>query len=173
VKQLGDIIKKMTSSGQIFQGDNYRNRNRTKKSNHDQVFDFLSLIKAWPEIIGERFSKFTTPLKNHRKSLTILTNHPTIAGQLKYMESQIIQNITKKFPALRGQIKAINFQTNSQFFDEKKEILDQKVNKKNKAIHKFSPEYQRELKIAQEIFSDVVDEENKSLLISIEIQSKL
>ncbi|MEI8347956.1 MAG: DUF721 domain-containing protein, partial [Pseudomonadota bacterium] len=62
------------------------------------VFDFLQLLEAWPDIVGERAAQFTHPLKNTGGVLTILTGHPVFAQQLSFMEEKIKENIYARFP---------------------------------------------------------------------------
>jgi hypothetical protein len=182
-KQLGKLLKEGLSSQDLSNKHNFTFRNpkpNIKKQNTDEAFDFISLIHAWPDVIGPRLSKHTIPLKNTRRSLTILTDHPAYSEQLKFMEVQLIGKIKARFPSLQGSLKTLYFKTDSTFFQKQKAISEERQGggdkkheeKMEKAFHKFSPEY-RKLKAEADLqFKDVESEEVRERLTSIFIQSR-
>lgn len=179
-KQLGKLLKDGLSSAQIGHNYTYRSPKQSAgKKNADEAFDFLALIQAWPEVIGPRLSKHTIPLKNTRRSLTILTNHPAYSEQLKFMEVQLLEKIKKRFPSLQGSLRTLYFKTDSTFFQKQKAIAESRFEgskdhqeKIEKAFHKFSPEYRKLKALADIEFKDIESEEVKEKLTSIFIQSR-
>lgn len=143
----------------------------------DDVFDFLSLIKQWPEIIGDRLSQHTTPLKLQYNGLTVITTHSAFSLQLGLMERQIIQKIENHFPNLKSKIKKIIFQTNSVHFDKiranQKIQTKERTKTKNPKLHRYSPEYQQLEARAKELFDDIHDDSLREKMISIYIQGHL
>lgn len=179
-KQLGKLLKEGLSSQDVNSRHKFTFNSpkpNFKKQNTDEAFDFLALIQAWPEVIGPRLSKHTIPLKNTRRSLTILTNHPAYSEQLKFMEVQLLNKIKARFPSLQGSLRTLYFKTDSTFFQKQKAIAEERQGgskqhevKMEKAFHKFSPEY-RKLKAEADIeFKDVESDEVKERLTSIYIQ---
>jgi len=135
-----------------------------------QTFDFLELVKKWPDIIGENLSRVTSPLKIIGDNLIIISKHSSYSQNISFLSEEIKQKIFKLFPELRSKIKKINFMTQESFFEEKS------ISSENKQLptklHPQDPKY-KILKIeAERVFSNVDDQELKNLLISIFIQSK-
>lgn len=154
---------------------------KTKKIEfQDDSFNFLELIANWEEIIGERLAKFTIPLKNKNKTLTILTNHSAFSEQLSFMEGPLKKKIFKRFPQLKVTIKRINFITDTNYFEQKKlqnlsikkNSTSKQIEKESPTFHKFSPEYKKIMAEAEEIFCNINNSDVKQSLISIYIQSK-
>ena len=152
----------------------------TKKESGKSVqisdsFDFLSLIKAWREIAGEKLSEHTIPLKNQNGTLIVLSNHSAFANELSFMELPLKKKIFSKFPNLEKSIKNIKFIVDSTHFS--KQYLQfvaptEKIKKKNENIlHPYSPEFRKLKKEAEELFSDISDLEIKESMISLYIQS--
>lgn len=137
-----------------------------------ESFDFLSLIKAWKEIIGPKLSEHTIPLKNQNGTLTILSNHSAFANELSYMEIPLKKKIFAKFPSLENSIVSIKFIVDSTHFSSHyQQFIAPAEKKKSQALHPFSPEFRRLKKEAEELFSDVSDLELKEKMISLYIQS--
>ncbi len=96
-----------------FRGLNYKDLDRF--GSHDlkrdemhsfyQTFDFLELIKKWPEIVGPKMSPVTSPLKIKYDTLFIVTKHATFSHELSYLAEEIKHEIFKVFPELKMIIK--------------------------------------------------------------------
>lgn len=166
-----------------FKGLNYRELDRYGE--HDlkrdemhsfyQTFDFLDLIKKWPEIVGPKMTLVTSPLKLKQDSLFIITKHSIYSQELSFLSEEIKAEIFKVFPKLKPIIKKLVFQTQENFFEPK----ETKVNVLEKTgqafqtpkLHPQSPKYKLLKLEAERLFADVPDPELKSVLISIFIQS--
>ncbi|MCY4523271.1 MAG: DciA family protein, partial [Halobacteriovoraceae bacterium] len=132
------------------------------------TFDFISLVKRWPEIVGKKLAQETIPLKNKQKTLVILTRHPGYAQGLNFMQVALKKKIIEAFPALERSINHIRFQYNPGFFGKKKEQSEK--NKEKKIFHPYSPEH-RKLKIqAEELLTDITDPQLKKNLVSLYLQ---
>lgn len=161
-----------------FKGLNYRDLERfdshdLKRDNmHSfyQTFDFLELVKKWPEIIGSAFAKVTSPLKIKGDSLIIVTTHASYSHNISYLSEEIKQKIFALFPELKPVIKKLNFQTQENFFQQKQaEEAKKPVVQK---LHPQDPRY-KVLKLeADRLFGDIEDKDLKELMISIFIQSR-
>lgn len=169
-KSLESLLQKNASGGV--------NASKSKYFGQD-TFDFFSLIEIWPSIIGEKLGKFTIPLKNHNGNLTILTNHSAFSQQLSFLEEDIKKKIINKFPSLKGKINRIYFNYNSEHFKNQVE-LSKKILKKdtgdkekeNIIFHKYSPTYKKLKLEADQLLTDIEDNEIKEFLSSLYIQSK-
>ena len=153
----------------------YQNFDQARKNKYsDDIFDFLGLIEKWQEIVGEKLSKVTIPIKNQRGTLVILSNHPQYSQQLSFMQNVVIEKIVKIFPNLKGKIKDLKFQVNESFFKEKMNQYAKLIKKPDlevkQVFHPHSPEFKRLKKMAEDKFSDISDPEVKDSLISIFIQ---
>ncbi len=140
-----------------------------------EAFDFLSLVQNWPKIVGPYLSQHTIPLKNDRQTLTILSNHPTVAQEMSLLEEALKENILKYFPDLRGFVKRLKFLVNSEHFERQKLLVinSPTAKKVSKQIHPQSPIYKRMKKEAEKLIDTIEDEEMKDLLISLYIQKKI
>ena len=173
-KKLGNIL-----NFEGFSKEKYRKeprKNYTQTQNSDDLFDFFELINSWEEVVGKNLSAHTIPLKNTRKELTILTDHPMYSQQISFMSDIIIKKIIEKFPALNKKIKSIKFQTNTAFFKKiiNESKLHQKKQKKtieDQKIHKYSPKYRKLKSNADLMFDTIEDFESRQLLESIYIQA--
>jgi hypothetical protein len=137
-------------------------------------FDFLVLVDRWEEVVGERLSKSTIPLKLQYGHMVVITAHPGIGQHLKFLEEDIIAKIEKLFHPLQGKIKSLRFQTNSSFFEKKIEESKKRrgeVADKPK-LNPYSPIYKKYKKQAEALFADLEDEEIKKSMISIFIQMR-
>lgn len=140
------------------------------------TFDFIALIERWPEIVGERMSKHTIPLKNQYGTLTVLTNHSAFSQQLGFMEDILKKKIFEVFPGLKTSIRKLNFRMDTTHFNtqvERHRPEDVKETKREQnKIHPFSPEYRALKAKAQIYFADVEEDEVRDSLINIYIQGK-
>ena len=140
-----------------------------------ESFDFLSLIKAWNEIAGNKLSEHTIPLKNQNGTLIILSNHAAFANELSYMELPLKKKIFSKFPNLEKSIRSIKFIVDSTHFDiQYKQFIEPIQNmekRKTNQLHPLSPQYRLLKKQAEEMFSTIEDQEMRSHFISIYIQT--
>lgn len=147
----------------------------TKGQQLSESFDFISLIKAWKEIAGDKLSQHTIPLKNQHGTLVVLSNHSAFANELSFMELPLKKKIFAKFPNLEKSITNIKFIVDSTHFTKQYTqfaMPTEKLKKQNEnLLHPFSPEFRRLKKEAEEMFSDIEDAENKARLISLYIQS--
>jgi len=171
IKSLSGLLKNFDSAPKE-RSKNYRKK---RGAYEPEVFDFLSLIKFWPEIIGPKLAKHTIPIKNKNKTLYIMTAHSAFSEQLSFMEANIKNKIFKKFPNLRGTIKSLYFQTNPAYFENKPTTIQEEnfsvSGKEKTALHPFSPEYKRLKSMADDQFADIEDGEIKESLTSIFIQN--
>ncbi|OUR96327.1 hypothetical protein A9Q84_08200 [Halobacteriovorax marinus] len=143
------------------------------------TFDFLSLIQAWPKIVGDRLGKYTIPLKNHNNNLTVLTNHSAFSQQLGFLEEELKKKIIAKFPTLKGKVNRITFIYNTVHFEKQVNISKSFVKpepednlKEKKIFHKYSPIYKKLKNEAMDLLSEIEDPEVKEILTSIYIQKK-
>ncbi|MFZ4712434.1 MAG: DUF721 domain-containing protein [Bacteriovoracaceae bacterium] len=172
LKKFGQILNNKSSSSY------------SKKTVSDEtasLFDFITLIKNWKEVVGEMLGANSIPLKINHGTLTIITKHSAISNELNFMSTMIKTNIVKAYPQLRNQIDKIYFQNSPAIFDQMKkdEIKydEEKVIKKN-LNHPFSPEYIERLATAKEFYKEVlsdksvgeIDPEIEALLLSMKIQ---
>lgn len=163
----------------IFQGLNYKDLDRL--DSHDlkrdemrsfyQTFDFLELVKKWPEIVGPKLSPVTSPLKIKFDSLFILTKHSSYSHHLFSLSEEIKQEIFKVLPELKNVIRKLEFRTQENFFKEPQK-MDEVVSQFSSKLHPQSPAYKLKRLEAERLFQDVADEELKKTLISIYVQSK-
>lgn len=162
-----------------FKSLNYRDLDRINSHDlkHDemesfyQTFDFLEMIKKWPEIVGPQMATVTSPLKISHSSLFIITKHSVYSQELSFLTTEILGEIFKVFPHLRSVIKKLVFQTQEKFFQEQK-VKEQKVAVLKNKIHPQSPQYKILKAEAERLFGDIEDKELKETMISIFIQSK-
>lgn len=136
-----------------------------------ETFDFLELIKKWPQIVGPKMCAVTSPLKIKQDSLFVITKHSIYSQELSFLSEEIKKEIFKVFPKLKPIIKKLVFQTQEKFFEEQKakEIL---IQKKVQTLHPQSPQFKILKKEADQLFADVPDEELKKIMTSIYIQSR-
>ena len=140
----------------------------------NSTFDFISLVRRWPEIVGKRLAEETIPLKNQGRTLVILTNHPGHAQGLNFMQEALKEKIVMIFPSLKKSLKDIRFQYKPGFFARKKQQND--IVKKNSLaktspqFHPYSPEYRKFKKQAEEYLENIVDPELKKTLVSLYLQ---
>lgn len=145
---------------------------------HAQIadsFDFLSLIKAWKEIAGDKLSEHTIPLKNQNGTLIVLSNHSAFANELSFMELPLKKKIFSKFPNLEKSILNIKFIVDSTHFDRQYNQFIAPTEKQKKQndnkLHPHSPLFKKLKKEAEEFFSNIEDQEIREKMISLYIQS--
>lgn len=153
-------------------------RHRVQSFNKSKVkssFDFIHLIRDWKEIVGEKLSTHTIPVKNQQGTLYVLSNHSLFASELKYMEPILKKRIFEKFPMLEKDIRTLHFIVNSAHFEEHKNnfsYLNKETQIKIKLPHPFSPEFKEAQKEACILFENIDDEDLKKNFISLYIQNK-
>lgn len=152
--------------------------NRETSSKSAQIadsFDFISLIKAWKEIAGDKLSEHTIPLKNQNGTLIVLSNHSAFANELSFMEIPLKKKIFAKFPSLEKSIVTIKFIVDSTHFDRQYSQFIEPTEKQKKQnenkLHPHSPEFKRLKRDAEEFFKEIEDEEIRQKMISLYIQS--
>jgi hypothetical protein len=161
-----------------FKGLNYRELERY--DSHDlkrdtlhsfyQTFDFLELVKKWPDIIGPALSKVTSPLKIKGDSLIIMSKHASYSQNISFLSEDIKVKIFALFPQLKPVIKKLNFQTQESFFNQ--QIVEEEKKIAPPKFHPQDPRYKILKLEAERLFADVEDQELKSMMISIYMQSK-
>lgn len=156
-------------------GEKLQPGQRAKNDTLKDSFDFLSLIKAWKEIAGDKLSEHTIPLKNQNGTLMVLSNHSAFANELKFMELPLKKKIFERFPNLERSISNIKFIVDSTHFNQQYEQFIAPTLKANKekaqTLHPYSPVFRKLKKEAEEIFGDMEDQEMREKLISLYIQS--
>lgn len=161
----------MKSLKDLLNTPSYHMRYKKSLKNRD-TFDFLSLIQGWSKIIGPYFASHTVPLKNCNFTLCILSNHPSLAQELKLNEEILKEKIFKQFPELKKTIKKFTFIINNEYFERQK-IL-QKTSKPPKKIirqrHPHSLEFKKLQSSAELLFEKITDQEIKKKLISLYMQ---
>lgn len=178
-KKIAQILKKKQ-----FSDHQSTQSYSTKQKDENDFFDFFQLIKVWPDIIREKLTKHTIPLKNKNRNLTILTNHPAYSQQLSFIKEKLREKITTQFPQFKKHIKKLYFQTKSNFFQKKNElentlksknITTPKLSseKKQTKLHPYNPEYKKIKILAKKEFENLKDEALKKQMISLFIQSHL
>lgn len=169
LKRLSNYLDFDTASSKEAKGSS------SKENKLTQSFDFISLIKSWPKIAGEKLSEHTIPLKNQNGTLLILSNHSAFANELSYMEIPLKNKIFATFPSLQQSIQKIKFIVDTTHFNQ--QFLNfaaplEKIKKKNETLlHPYSPEFRRLKKEAENLFSDIQEIEIKEQMISLYIQS--
>ena len=166
------------------------NKRSNFKTNYKKTagFNFLALIYKWPDIIGEKLSNVTIPIKAQNNSLTILTSHPAYSQSLSFLESTLKLKIYKEFPELKGKIKQFYFQVNTAHFEQEKEKIvarsqqwakgHQSVESENKKkqsfFHPYNPKYIELKAEALSHFSSIIDDqETLDSMVSLYIQARV
>ena len=135
------------------------------------TFDFLELIKKWPEIVGVKLAAVTSPLKIKQDSLFVITKHSSYSEELNWSSEMIKKEVFKHFPNLKPIIKKLAFQTQESFFEQRK-AEEAKIAAQAPRLHPQSPTYKLLKAEAERLFHDMEDQELKASMISIYIQSK-
>jgi hypothetical protein len=166
------MLKKLSTF--IDNKSNNIQSNEYKNSKVSDSFDFLSLIRSWPEIAGAKLSEHTIPLKNQNGKLLILSNHSAFANELSFMELPLKKKIFDKFPGLSNSIFSLKFIVDTTHFQEhyKRFAMPEIESKQQYSLHPHSPEFKNLKKEAQLFFEQIEDGELKEKMISIYIQTK-
>lgn len=136
-----------------------------------QTFDFIDLVKRWPDIVGPKMAKVTSPLKLKNDSLFVVTTHSTYSHELSYLSEDIKVAIFKALPELRNIIKKIVYETQEGYFRERDKVTAEKIEQMKPRLHPQSPQYKIRKAEADRLFSGIEDEELRNMMISIFIQS--
>jgi hypothetical protein len=134
------------------------------------TFDFLDLIKKWPEIVGVKLAAVTSPLKIKGGSLFVITKHSSYSQDLSFSSEMIKKEVFKHFPNLKPIIQKLAFQTQENFFEQK--LIKEKELAQIPRLHPQDPKYKILKQEAERLFQNVEDSELRTTLISIFIQSK-
>lgn len=155
-----------------FFAPGYVPSNNKKADLHD-AFNFIELIKIWPNIVGSKIAEHTIPLKNTYNTLVILSNHSVFAQELSFMEVELRRKILLKFPTLSQSIKKLKFIVDSEYFQTQKKFQEKTTDKKSKFVapHPFSPEFKKLKNDAEELMKDIEDPDLKKVLISLYFQT--
>ncbi len=170
------MLKKLSLSG-----FNYKDLDRISSSDYKrkedvysfyQTFDFLGLLKKWPDIVGPQLAKVTSPIKIKFGDLVVVTIHPSYSHELSYHADPIKTAIFKEFPELRNVIKNISFMAMPHFFQQKNMIeKNEEIKIQQNTLHPQSPQYRMLYAKAQKTFEHIEDEELKKTLTNIYIQT--
>ncbi|MGE3608793.1 MAG: DciA family protein [Bacteriovoracaceae bacterium] len=163
-----------------FKGLNYKDLDRINSHDlkHDemqsfyQTFDFLEMVKKWPQIVGPKLCTVTSPLKISHSSLFIITKHSIYSQELSFLSNEIMGEIFKVFPHLKPIIKKLVFQTHEKFFEQQK--VQEKANQEIRTkLHPQSPQYKLLKQEADRLFGSIEEKELREMMVSIYIQSKI
>jgi len=144
-----------------------------------QEFEFVDLHFNWKKIVGGKLNEFTRPQKIQRSVLFIMTKHSQYAHHLIHMEEPIKDKIFSAYPSLKGKIKKLRFMQNEAFFKEDKTFKPENMTSERQYLnkdHKYHPQSPAVKKLkaeAENIFSDIEDQEVKNSLIKLFIQNKI
>lgn len=134
-----------------------------------QTFDFLDLIKGWPEIVGVKLAAVTSPLKIKGDALFIITRHSSFSQELSFSSELIKTAIFKHFPHLKPVIKKLAFQTQESFFEQR--AAAEKTQSQTPRLHPQSPRYKVLKAEAERLFGHIEDQELREMLTSLLIQN--
>jgi hypothetical protein len=146
---------------------------REKLHTFYQTFDFINLIRSWPDLIGPALAAVTCPLKIKGDTLIILSKHASYSQNISFLSEEIKRKIFIQFPELRPVLKRLNFQTQENFFrpgTSTSEVTAEKPPAPK--YHPQDPRYKILKGEADRLFADVPDSELKEILTSIYLQSK-
>lgn len=135
-----------------------------------QTFDFLDLIKKWPEIVGPKLAPVTSPLKIKIDTLFVVTPHSAYTQELSFSVELIKGKIYEIFPQLKPIIKKVAFQTQENFFNQQAKAEQEKQQTAPPKLHPQSPQYKKLKAEADRLFGQIEDEELKNLMISLFMQ---
>jgi hypothetical protein len=146
------------------------------------VFDFLELIKRWPEIVGTMVAENSTPVAIKFRRLQVATSHPLFSQELSFLTNHIIQKIHESFPELKSLFDSLIFLNKPDLVKTKQTSLPetQKGSSAQKSFHHkdqnplthpFSPHYKKLRQEAQNFFEEKSilfdDPEIKEIFISL------
>lgn len=170
------MFKKIDFKGLNYSDlDRYGSHDLKRDEMHSfyQTFDFLDLIKKWPQIVGPKMTLVTSPLKLNQDSLFIITKHSVYSQELSFLSEEIKGEIFKVFPKLKPIIKKLVFQTQEKFFEEREKKAPEEARGGVPApkLHPQSPKYKILKAEADRLFGEIEDPELRQSLISLFIQS--
>ncbi len=146
---------------------------REKLHTFYQTFDFINLIKSWPDLIGPSLAAVTCPLKIKGDTLIILSKHASYSQNISFLSEELKRKIFILFPELRPVVKRLNFQTQENFFRPGGRTSEVAAGKPPAPkFHPQDPRYKILKSEADRLFADVPDPELRAILTSIYIQSK-
>ena len=173
--RLGIMFKKIDFKGLNYKElERYDSHDLKRENLHSfyQTFDFLTLVKKWPDIIGPKLALVTSPLKIKGDSLIMMSKHATYSQNISFLSEEIKQKIFVLFPELKPVIKKLNVQTQESYFNQKEVLEEKKAATAPPKFHPQDPKFKLLKLEADRLFADVEDPELKNILISIFIQSK-
>jgi hypothetical protein len=138
-----------------------------------QTFDFINLIRRWPEIIGQGLAAVTSPLKIKGDTLIILSKHASYSQNISFLSEELKRKIFALFPELRPVVKRLNFVTQESYFKPRPaEAGPGAAKPAPPKFHPQDPRYKVLKSEAEQLFADVPDPELKAVLTSIYIQTR-
>lgn len=172
LKSLKEFLSSDVKSEELYTTDQKYRFKRAKKgmySKQDDCFDFIHLVQNWEKLVGNMLAQNTVPLKIKADCLIVITKHAIFSQELGFMTPIIIKKISEMFPKFNNQFSKIKFITSEKYFNTPvTSTISQK--KTNSFTHTFSPNYQRRLVQAKQMFDEIEDEELKEMLISLYLQ---
>ena len=143
-----------------------------KKLKIESHFDFLEIVGFWPELVGPFLAPNSIPLKVKSQTLFVLVRHSVFSQELTYLGEKIKERLHKKFPHLKNQISKLAFEVNESFFNAKDQ-QEESIKIKQQQLHPHSPQMRKLRQEAQQLFPELLDQEEKDQWISLYIQSML
>jgi hypothetical protein len=170
--KLQDVLKQLDLTDK---NSRFTPPTEVRKDANRAAWQFIDLIQGWEKIVGPRLTQSSLPLKLLDGCLVILVSHPIVAEQLKMTQLTLVRKIEKAYPHLKKQILKLGFKTNENIFKQKisSDSTPQQINVETKTktkLHRFSPEYLKLKEKANELFSEIDDEELNETLTSIFVQ---
>ena len=171
MKTLAEIMSQTSTKEEVYTSDQKKRHWRSNKGRFTRqpgTFDFIHLIKNWENIVGKMMADNTIPLKVAQGSLIICAKHPVFAQELGFLAPMIIEKIHNQFPELQSKITKIKFahsnMSSAIFAAQKQKTKVEPQKEKKMRFHPFSPEYQQLKVKANQLFSDIEDEETREIL---------
>ncbi|MCY4645148.1 MAG: DUF721 domain-containing protein [Bacteriovoracales bacterium] len=188
-KSLGEVLSDQGHGPHTSRGSRKKKwgKGRGKKGAHN-FFNFLHLVKSWPQIVGFKLSKETLPLKIRRDKLFIMTSHPLYAQQLQHFEKEILAKVKAFFPHTQTPIQKLLFEAGEgldEIKSEQKNILRHKGMGEEQegeegeregeqdGFHPFDPHYLKAKRKARAEIPPMDDPALSSLLEKINIKHYL
>lgn len=177
LKKITDFFDEMPQD-EIYLNDVHRRYYRAQKglySKDPAIFDFIQLIKRWPDFLGGPSSYLalnTCPLKIKDKVLTIVTRHQVFSTELSYMAPVILKKLALEFPKLANNVQKINFINSERFFTARPETQSDSPKDliaTNNKWHPFSPEFKKMQREANQFFNGLedADEDFKEIFLRL------
>ena len=102
LKSIADLLHSSPKRQEITISEQKRNAYRRKQgyfTRNENTFDFIYLLKAWGEIVGEFMAKNSLPLRTNRKTLYVATKHQIFAAEMSFLIPEILKKIHERFPS--------------------------------------------------------------------------